>query len=110
MSYQATGIACDTSAIPKNIHITNDCGGVDQPTVTVNRVLGEEITFFSNGTKALVIFASPDGSPFQEATFHVPAGGSVSTGPVQAGVASKSYKYTVVGQVGVNDPIIIVEP
>jgi hypothetical protein len=40
----------------------------------------------------------------------VPAGGSVSSGPVQTEAESKGYKYTVIGQLGINDPVIIVEP
>jgi hypothetical protein len=112
MTYpQPTSNGCDTDvAIPKHVHITSNDGQVDQPTISVNRLLGEEVTWSSNGTKALIVFASSDGSPFQEAIFHVPAGGSVSSGPVQTEAESKGYKYTVIGQLGINDPVIIVEP
>src|SRR5690348_12429950 len=106
---QVTENGCETDTGPKNVHITSDGGDVDQVTVKVNRIMGEEITWSSNGKRALIVFASPHGSPFQEGIFHVPAGGSISSGPAKDS-ASGCYKYTVVGQSGINDPVVIVEP
>jgi hypothetical protein len=66
------------------------------------------VTWSSTG-KAIISFSSRDGSPFEEAIFHVPAGGSVSSGPAKATAEEeKSYKYSVVGEKGVNDPTVIV--
>jgi hypothetical protein len=49
------------------------------------------------------------GSPFEKTTFHIPAGGSVSSGPAKATAeAEKRYKYSVVGEKGVNDPTVII--
>jgi hypothetical protein len=87
----------------RNVH-ANDDGQVDNETVHISKGAGEQVTWFSR-KKAIVVFASQDGSPFEETTFHVPAGGSVSSGPATpAAEHDKSYKYTVVGEKGVNDP------
>ena len=91
----------------RHVHAEDD-GQVDNPTVHVSKSAGHQVTWFSSG-KAIVAFSSQDGSPFAEATFHVPAGGSVSSGPPKATAeAEKSYKYSVVGEKGVNDPAVII--
>jgi hypothetical protein len=95
----------------KQVHITDDGGQVDQSTVKVSKSAGQEVTWLGHNNKtAIVIFASPDGSPFHESVFHVPAAGSVSSGPAHPrAIEDKAYKYTVVGQIGVNDPEVIIE-
>jgi len=94
----------------KQVHITSSVGDVDLPTVTVSKSGSEEVTWHSHANKpAQIRFDSPDGSPFQKATFDVPAGGSISSGPSLSHVAHKSYKYTVVGPDGENDPVVIVD-
>jgi hypothetical protein len=94
----------------KHVKITSHDGQVDTHTVRVSKSVGEEITWFSHDNKrAIVVFASADGSPFQETHFHVPAGGSVSSGPAHDLAEHKSYKYTVVGHTGVNDPVVIID-
>jgi|SRR5215510_3740609 len=107
MSYeQGTAIA----TARKNVQITSSDGKVNLDSVTVSRDGGDEVTWVSDGTrKALIVFASPDGSPFQETHFHVPAGGSISSGPARSDAAYKAYKYTVIGETGVNDPVVIVD-
>ena len=61
----------------RHVHAEDD-GQVDNETVHVEqerRTSGYLV--FVRG-KAIIAFSSQDGSPFAEATFHVPAGGSVS--------------------------------
>lgn len=94
----------------KHVHITSHQGHVDQHTVTLSQRAGDEVTWFSHDNKkAMVVFASPDGSPFAESHFHVPAGGSISSGPAKTTAQMKGHKYTVVGESGVNDPVIIID-
>jgi hypothetical protein len=94
----------------KHIKITSHDGQVDTATVKVSRSVGEEVVWFSHDNKrAIIAFASADGSPFEETHFHVPAGGSVCSGPAHSAAVLKAYKYTVVGHAGVNDPIIIIQ-
>ena len=91
----------------RNVHASED-GKVDVQTVHISKSAGEQVTWFSR-KKAIVVFASQDGSPFEETTFHVPAGGSVSSGPAKpTAEQDKPYKYTVVGEKGVNDPAVII--
>ena len=93
----------------REVHIITDDGQVDQDPVTISAGT-DQVTWTAHGAKkAIVVFASPDGSPFHDALFQVPAGGSVSSGPVKSTAAYQSYKYTVVGQVGVKDPVVIVQ-
>lgn len=93
----------------QEVHIITDDGQVDQDTVTISAST-DQVTWTAHGEKkALIVFASPDGSPFHDTLFQVPAGGSISSGPVKSTADYKSYKYTVVGQVGVRDPVVIVQ-
>ncbi len=83
-------------------------GKVNRETVHVSKSAGHQVTWSSNG-KAVIAFSSQDGSPFEESIFHVPAGGSVSSGPAKAtATEEKAYKYSVVGEKGVNDPTVII--
>jgi hypothetical protein len=94
----------------KNVHITNDKGGVDNFEIHVSKRQGDQVTWFAFGTAGATIrFSSPDGSPFQESVFYVPATGSVTSGPAKTNVVYKSYKYTVVGAAGSNDPAVIID-
>lgn len=91
----------------RHVH-AEDNGNVDNETVHVSKSAGHEVTWFSR-TKAIITFSSESGSPFAETTFHVPAGGSVSSGPAKpAAEPEKPYKYSVVGEKGVNDPTVII--
>jgi hypothetical protein len=93
----------------ENRHVhAEDNGKVDNETVHVSKKAGHQVTWFS-ASKARIEFSSQSGSPFEEATFHVPAGGSVSSGPAKSTAeAEKPYKYSVVGEKGVNDPTVII--
>ena len=91
----------------RHVHAEDD-GKVDNETVHISKKAGHQITWSSRG-KTIIAFSSQDGSPFEEATFHVPAGGSVSSGPAKpTAVEEKSYKYSVVGEKGVKDPAVII--
>lgn len=94
----------------KGVHITSDDGQVDVYDVDISKVGADEVTWFAHGAaRATIEFSSAAGSPFQESTFHVPAGGSVSSGPAKASaVVGKYYKYTVKGPKGENDPGVII--
>jgi hypothetical protein len=95
----------------RGVHITSDDGQVDQATVRIRKSAQEEVTWFAHGAQtATIVFASRDGSPFQESVYHVPTGGSVSSGPIKgAAQYNKPYKYSVVGPGGVNDPEVIID-
>ena len=94
----------------KGVQITSHDGQVDQSTITVSKSVGEEVVWHSHdNTAATIKFDSADGSPFQKATFDVPPGGSVASGPARSDAPHKPYKYTVVGSGGENDPIVIVD-
>jgi hypothetical protein len=93
---------------PHKVH-THDDGEVDQPVIEISRSAKEQVTWFSK-KGAFIAFASPDSSPFHATTFQIPAGGSVSSGPARPNAEYKEYKYTVVGQIGVNDPRVIINP
>jgi hypothetical protein len=91
----------------RHVHAEHD-GKVDNQTVHVSKSAGHQVTWFS-ARKAVIAFSSPSGSPFEETIFHVPAGGSVSSGPAKpTAEAEKHYKYSVVGEKGVNDPTVII--
>ena len=91
----------------RHVH-AEDNGQVDNDTVHVSKKAGHQVTW-SSASKARIEFSSESGSPFEEATFHIPARGSVSSGPAKATAeAEKRYKYSVVGEKGVNDPTVII--
>src|SRR5579859_3963071 len=91
----------------RHVHAEHN-GEVNNDTVHVSKSAGHQVTWTSAG-KAIIAFSSHDGSPFQESIFHVPAGGSVSSGPAKVTAENeKSYKYSVVGEKGVKDPTVII--
>ncbi|HXA84343.1 MAG TPA: hypothetical protein VNZ47_04665 [Candidatus Dormibacteraeota bacterium] len=96
-------------ARPEDRHVHAEADGqVDNPTVHVSKSAGHQVTWFS-ASKASIEFSSQSGSPFEKATFDVPARGSVSSGPAKpTAEAEKPYKYSVVGEKGVNDPTVII--
>ena|SRR5215472_9751316 len=95
---------------PKKVHITDDQGQVDDSQVKVSKRAADQVTWFAFGAAgATVEFSSPDGSPFAESVFYVPATGSVTSGPAKTNIANKSYKYTVFGAAGSTDPAVIID-
>ncbi len=95
---------------PKKVQITSDNGQVDDSQVKVSKRAADQVTWFSYGAAGATIeFSSPDGSPFAESVFYVPATGSVTSGPAKTNVDNKPYKYTVVGAAGSTDPVVIID-
>src|SRR6185437_3382142 len=92
----------------KNVHVINERGHVDQDVVHISKDAEEELVWTTNHKNVKVEFNSEEGSPFQESIFHVPAGGSVSSGPAVKSAGYKAYKYTVKGEGGDNDPRVII--
>ena len=96
---------------PHEVRILSEEGQVDRSDIEVSREADDQVIWFAHGShKATIAFASPDGSPFHDSTFEVPADGSVASGPVKATAEYKAYKYVVVGEHGVNDPRVIIQP
>ncbi len=95
----------------QGVDLTDNNGGVSRKDVHLDRNT-DEVVWSSNGHKrATIVFATVDGSPFEDVIFEVPAGGSVSSGAVRndADGNGKHYKYTVIGQNGSNDPDVIID-
>ncbi|HMF90258.1 MAG TPA: hypothetical protein VKL40_06420 [Candidatus Angelobacter sp.] len=97
----------------KKVKLISSNGQVDANAPIIKFSAGDEIEWSSfQNESADIVFASKYGSPFTSARFQVPAGGSVSSGPAikkpQNGKQDE-YKYTVIGQGGLNDPVIIVD-
>jgi len=101
--------ALNTKMLHPHKVYTEDDGGVDQDEIEISKSAKEQVTWFSK-KGGFIAFASEDGSPFNAATFQMPAGGSVSSGAVRPDAEYGEYKYTVVGQIGVNDPKVIIKP
>jgi len=93
---------------PVNIDLTDDHGHVNKDTVTISR--GTEIVWSSAGHgNATIVFDGPNGSPFASNTFDL-RDKSVSSGPAIRGGSKEPFKYTVHGEHGVNDPVVVVDP
>jgi len=92
----------------KDVQIISDHGQVDPNVVDIYQ--GQEVIWFAQNNQdgATIDFSSADGSPFNEKTFYVPAGGTVSSGLFRSDAKSKTYKYTVKGPAGQNDPGVII--
>jgi hypothetical protein len=67
-------------------------GEVDNEVVNVSRSAGDEVVWSSDGDEFTVSFQT---SPFAASAFHVPAGGSASSGPVRPGAALGHYQYFI---------------
>jgi hypothetical protein len=98
-------------SVHKSIHVIADDGTLDVDTQHLNKGRLEQARWLSDtGNRSIIYFNKPEGSPFQETEFHVPAGGDVSSGPIRAGLKNgDTFRYTVVGQSGTNDPVIIID-
>lgn len=92
----------------KDINITDTFGAVDLSSVKVSKKGFEQVTWHSNVSQDTTIKFDAD-SPFQQSEFTVPAGKSVSSGPPVVPASSTTYKYTVYGHDGQNDPVVIVD-
>ena len=67
-------------------------GEVDNEVVNVSMSAGDEIVWSSDGDELTISFQT---SPFAASTFHVPAGGSASSGAVKPGAALGRYPYFI---------------
>lgn len=99
----------------KEVVVINDSGGVNPPqgTIIVSRAAGDSVRWVSRAEKpATIVFASNEGSPFASRIFELKAGGEVASGPLSGTALErgtvKVYKYSVMGSIANNDPIIIV--
>jgi hypothetical protein len=105
-----------------NIYITGNQVGLDRDPVNISYKAGEEVVWHCHGGSAVIVF--PGDCPFREKskTYHVPGGGSVSSGlPVSKDkVRQDAYKYavevttegtaTVKSEVFRKDPEVVVDP
>ena len=100
---------------PQNVYLTNGSGGVDRNSVTISGPGAPggagSVTWFSNGNGAATIkFDKGDGSPFRTDAFDIPRNGHVNSGPAISGGSKKPFNYSVHGELGKNDPVIVVDP
>jgi hypothetical protein len=73
------------------VHIRHD-GEVDNELVNVRKSENEEVVWYSDGDEFTIRFTV---SPFAEQTFHVPAGGCTSSGPVKPEAPIDYYQYFI---------------
>jgi hypothetical protein len=103
-------MSLDEAIHPKRlpVHIRHD-GEVDNELVNVRKSAGEQVTWYSDGDEFSIRFTV---SPFAEHTFHVPAGGSVSSGPIRPDAPIDYYQYfiTNVALAKSADPGLAVKP
>ena len=104
-----------TDPSPQNVNLSDDHGGVNQDKVGIPGAKAPggpgSITWSSNHFGGATIkFDKGDGSPFASTDFVVPIDGSVTTGPAIANGPKKPFRYSVYGEHGHNDPVIVVDP
>ncbi len=73
------------------VHIRRD-GEVDNELVNVRKSEEEEVVWLSDGDEFKIYFPI---TPFEEQTFHVPAGGSANSGPIRPDAPIDFYKYVI---------------
>ena len=73
------------------VHVGQD-GEVDNEVVNVGKSAGDEVLWSTDGDSFTISFPA---SPFAASTFHVPAGGNASSGPVVAGAGIGHYQYFI---------------
>jgi hypothetical protein len=89
------------------IHIRPD-GSVDNEAVNVRKSEDERVAWYSANGDFKIQFQT---SPFEHQIFHVPAGGSVQSGPVRGELGTYPYTVTSTSQEYASaDPVIIVKP
>ena len=80
-----------TSPARLSVHIHQD-GEVDNEVVNLRRCVGDEIVWEAEGADFTIDFPN---TPFEERTFQVPAGGSVSSGPVRPDSPIDYFQYFI---------------
>lgn len=73
------------------VNIYDECD-VDCEAVNVSMGAKDQVEWRSTGDAFMIEF---DSSPFEQDCFEVPAGGSVSSGPVKPNVPYATYHYTI---------------
>lgn len=108
---QVTAFPAVKTGVVKHVTILDDHGHAhpSDPTHISRRAKDVVVWISGNGAKSTVVFASPAGSPFKEIVFHVGAGESVCSGLAREDANNGEYKYTVVGEKGANDPVVIID-
>jgi hypothetical protein len=81
----------EETAVRLPVHIRRNCE-VDNEVVNARRSVGDEVVWSSESYEFTIEFPI---SPFEERVFVVPAGGSVSSGPVRADAPITIYRYGV---------------
>jgi hypothetical protein len=95
----------------RHVRIIHPSGEVDIPSVSISKSGGEHLTWFAHKDHGATIrFGSADKSPFHESVFRVPAGESITSGPIRPEAEHKEYKYDVITENGVVDPQVIIRP
>ena len=91
----------------RHVH-AEDNGQVDNDTVHVSKSAGHQVTW-SSRSKAIIAFSSESGSPFEETTsIFLREEAFPADRPKRRRRPEKRYKYSVVGEKGVNDPTVII--
>lgn len=108
---QVTTFPAVRTGVVRHVNILDNQGHVSpSDPIHISRLAKDVVVWVSgNNRKATIVFASPAGSPFKEAVFHLAAGGSVCSDLVRDAATNGEYKYTVVGEKGTNDPVIIID-
>lgn len=89
------------------VTILDDYGRVDKELVHISKGNKEQVEWINNAPHdATVVFNEP---PFDGYSFPVPANGKALSGWPKVPHGPKSYKYTVVGFLGNNDPGVIID-
>jgi len=107
---KARSLTVDVEAKRQSINCHHDSDGpcAEPDPLHLSKSAGDQAEWSSTQGRAFTIhFGSR--SPFAGATFHVPRGGSVSSGPI-TGQPGSSYKYSLENDQGkVKDPTIIID-
>jgi hypothetical protein len=89
------------------VTILDDYGRVDKELVHISKGNKEQVDWINNAPHDVTIVFNE--SPFDGYSFSVPAHGKAVSGWPKASHGPKSYKYTVVGFLGNNDPGVIID-
>jgi hypothetical protein len=79
LAWKPTANVFAARGLPVHIH---QGGDVDNEVVNVSKSDGDELVWYSEDDPFTITFQT---SPFANSTFHVPAGGSINSGPVASG-------------------------
>ena len=95
--------------MPKQpIKVNDDDGNVDNDSVTLSAIGGDEVRWTNNAPHPVEILFENKTSPFANWHFHAANGGFADSGPITNPTLA-SYKYDVKGAHGNNDPRIIID-